>query len=99
MPTISHVPPLLAILSPGVVAQDQNNNIVRPWSYIGASQFTSDAGAIISTPITSCSTASQYEAGGYVAFIPPMDSLQEFRVHTNAYDASMAVRLAQPSTC
>jgi hypothetical protein len=35
MPTISHVPTLLAVLSPGVVAQDQNNNIVRPWSYIG----------------------------------------------------------------
>jgi len=37
MPTLSHVPTLLAVLSPGVVAQDQNNNIVRPWSYIGAS--------------------------------------------------------------
>src|SRR5260370_17189790 len=44
MPTISHVPTLLATLSPGVVAQDQNNNIVRPWSYIGASQVTADGG-------------------------------------------------------
>src|SRR5262245_38354627 len=44
LPTLSHVPTLLAVLSPGVVAQDQNNNIVRPWSYIGASQFTADGG-------------------------------------------------------
>src|ERR1700686_2625294 len=29
------------------------------------------------------------KAGGDVAFIPPMDSVQEFRVSTNAYDASI----------
>ncbi|MBV9082524.1 MAG: TonB-dependent receptor, partial [Acidobacteriaceae bacterium] len=29
------------------------------------------------------------KSGGYVSFIPPQDSLQEFRVQTNAYDASI----------
>src|SRR5215831_7188443 len=90
MPTISHVPTLLAILSPGVVAQDQNNNIVRPWSYIGASQFTADGGRnnIYSNNFL-LDGMPNTKAGGYVAFIPPMDSMQEFRVQTNAYDASI----------
>ena len=90
MPTISHVPTLLAILSPGVVAQDQNNNIVRPWSYIGASQFTADGGRNnIYSNNFQLDGMPNTKAGGYVAFIPPMDSLQEFRVQTNAYDASI----------
>lgn len=44
MPLASHVVTLLSVLSPGVVAQDQNNNVVHLWSYNGASQFTADGG-------------------------------------------------------
>ena len=44
MPSSSHVVTLLATFSPGVVAQDQNNNIAHLWSYNAASQFTSDGG-------------------------------------------------------
>ena len=40
MPSSSHVVTLLATFSPGVVAQDQNNNIAHLWSYNAASQFT-----------------------------------------------------------
>ena len=40
LPSMSHVPTLLAVLSPGVVAQDQNGNVVHMWSYVGGSQFT-----------------------------------------------------------
>ena len=90
MPTISHVPTLLAILAPGVVQQDQNNNIVRPWSYIGASQFTADGGRNnVYSNNFQLDGMPNTKSGGYVAFIPPMDSLQEFRVQTNAYDASI----------
>ena len=90
MPTISHVPTLLATLSPGVVAQDQNNNIVRPWSYIGASQVTADGGRNnIYSNNFQLDGMPNTKAGGYVAFIPPMDSMKEFRVQTNAYDASI----------
>jgi hypothetical protein len=86
---LSHVPTLLAV-SPGVVAQDQNNNIVRPWSYIGASSFTADGGRNnIYSNNFQLDGMPNTKAGGYVAFIPPMDSLQEFRVQTNAYDASI----------
>lgn len=40
MPTSPHVATLLAVISPGVVAQDQNNNIAHLWSHNAASQFT-----------------------------------------------------------
>ena len=62
----------------------------RPWSYIGASQFTADGGRnnIYSNNFV-LDGMPNTKAGGYVAFIPPMDSMQEFRVQTNAYDASI----------
>jgi hypothetical protein len=44
MPSQSHVATLLATLSPGVIQQDQNGNVVRMWSYLGGSQFTADGG-------------------------------------------------------
>lgn len=90
MPTASHVPTLLATLSPGVIAQDQNNNVAHLWSNDAASQMTANGGRnntysnnfqLDGMPNT--------KSGGQVAFIPPMDSLQEFKVQTNAYDASI----------
>jgi len=44
MPSQSHVITLLATLSPGVIQQDQNGNVVHMWSVLGASQFTADGG-------------------------------------------------------
>lgn len=90
MPSQSHVATLLATLSPGVIAQDQNGNVVHMWSYIGASQFTADGGRnnIYSNSFM-LDGMPDTKAGGYVSFIPPMDSLQEFRVQTNAYDAAI----------
>jgi hypothetical protein len=90
LPSMSHVPTLLAVLSPGVVAQDQNGNVVHMWSYIGASQFTADGGRNnIYSNNFQLDGMPNTKAGGYVSFIPPMDSVQEFRVQTNAYDASI----------
>jgi hypothetical protein len=90
MPSQSHVATLLATLSPGVIQQDQNGNVVRMWSYLGASQFTADGGRN-----NTYSNNFQLDGmpntqhGGNISFIPPSDSLQEFRVQTNAYDASI----------
>jgi hypothetical protein len=90
LPSSSHVATLLATLSPGVVAQDQNNNVVHMWSYIGGSQFTADGGRNnIYSNNFQLDGMPNTQHGGYVSFIPPMDSLQEFRVQTNAYDASI----------
>ncbi len=90
MPTSSHVITLLAMMSPGVMAQDQNNNIAHLWSYNAASQFTADGGRNnLYSNNFQLDGMQDMKSGGDIAFIPPMDSVQEFRVQTNAYDASI----------
>jgi hypothetical protein len=91
MPTSSHVVSLLALISPGVAQIDQDNNPVHMWSYIGASSFTANGGRnnIWSNSFQLDGMANT-KSGGYVSFIPPQDSVQEFRVQTNAYDASIS---------
>jgi hypothetical protein len=90
MPSASHVVTLLAMLSPGVIPMDQDNNVVQAWSNLGASQFTANGGRN-----NTWSNSFQLDgmpntkSGGNVSFIPPMDSVQEFRVQLNAYDASI----------
>ena len=90
LPSDSHVPTLFATLAPGVVQRDQGSNVVRAWSNDGASQFVANGGRndtysnnfqLDGMPNT--------KTGGDIAFVPPMDSVQEFRVQTNAYDASI----------
>ena len=90
IPSMTHIPTLFATLSPGVVAQDQNNNIGHLWSYNAASQVTADGGRNnVYSNNFQLDGMPDTKSGGSVAFIPPMDSLQEFRVQTNAYDASI----------
>ncbi len=90
VPTSSHVVTLFSTLSPGVVAQYQNNNVAHLWSFNAASQFESDGGRnnIYSNNFQLDGMADT-KSGGDISFIPPMDSVQEFRVQTNAYDASI----------
>jgi hypothetical protein len=77
-------------LSPGVIGQDQNGNVVHLWSYNGASQVTADGGRNnIYSNNYQLDGAPNTQHGGNVAFIPPPDSVQEFRVQTNAYDSSI----------
>ncbi len=44
LPTSSHVVTLFATLSPGLVAQYQNNNVAHLWSFNAASQFEANGG-------------------------------------------------------
>jgi hypothetical protein len=90
LPSQTHVATLLATLSPGVVAQYQNGNVVHLWSYNGASQFTSNGGRnnIFSNNFL-LDGMPDVRAGGNISFIPAQDSVQEFRVQTNAYDGSI----------
>lgn len=96
MPSMSRIPTLLATLSPGVVQQDQNQNVAHLWSHDAASQMSADGGP------TSAAGSTVYRSndyqidgmpniktGGQAAFIPAPDAVQEFRVVMNAYDASI----------
>lgn len=86
MPLMSRIPTLLAGLSPGVLLLDQNQNVARMWSVNAASDIRVNGGRdqrsneflIDGTPD---------EKGDRIAFIPPLDSVAEFRVMTNNYDA------------
>lgn len=90
LPTQSHVPTLFATLAPGVVQREQGSNVVRGWSNDGASQFTANGGRNDTASNNfQLDGMPNTKTGGDIAFIPPMDSVQEFRVQTNAYDASI----------
>lgn len=97
MPSMSRVSTLLATLAPGVSAQDQNNNPLHPWSYYGASQIDANGG-YVNSGNTQMIRTNNYQldgmpntkSGGYISYIPSPDSLQEFKVQTNAYDAQVS---------
>lgn len=90
LPSQSHVPTLFATLAPGVVQRDQGSNVVRGWSNDGASQFTANGGRNVTQSNNfQLDGMPNTKTGGDISFIPPMDSVQEFRVQTNAYDASI----------
>ena len=86
MPSLSRVPTLLAGLSPGVLLKDQNQNIVNMWSYNGASAISVNGGRDDrSNEFLLDGMPNQH--GDKVAFIPPTDSVSEFRIMSNNYDA------------
>lgn len=90
IPSASRIPTLLATLSPGVMAQDQNNNVAHMWSYNAASQFTVDGGRNnVYSNNFQLDGMPNTKSGGNINYIPSMDSVSEFRIITNAYDASI----------
>lgn len=89
LPSQSHVPTLFALLTPGAVQHDQGSNVVRGWSNDGSSQFYVNGGRGTTSNNFQLDGMPNAKTGGDISFIPPMDSVQEFRVQTNAYDASI----------
>lgn len=86
MPLLSRIPFLLATLSPGVQAVDQNQNVPMMWSNIAASEIRVNGGRN-NRSNEFLLDGMPNQRGDRVAFIPPADSVAEFRVMTNAYDA------------
>ncbi len=90
MPSMSRVTTLLATLSPGVMALDQNQNVAHLWSYNAGSQFTVDGGRNTERSNSfELDGMPNVKADGKVAFMPAPEAVQEFRVVMNAYDASI----------
>ncbi len=90
MPSMSRVSTLLATLSPGVMQQDQNQNVAHLWSHDAASQFTVDGGRNNTRSNNfELDGMPNLKTGGQAAFIPAPEAIQEFRVVMNAYDAQL----------
>jgi hypothetical protein len=90
LPTQSHLVTLFATLSAGVQQQDQGTNVIRPWSNTAASQYETNGGRNSSwTNSFLLDGMPNTKGGGEISFLPPVDSIQEFRVQTNAYDSSI----------
>jgi hypothetical protein len=86
IPMLSRIPFLLATMSPGVMAQDQNQNVAMMWSNNAASEFSVNGGRGTRSNEFLLDGMPNFKRDR-VAFIPPADSVAEFRVMSNAYDA------------
>src|SRR4051812_31174597 len=90
MPSMSRVATLLATLTPGVLQQDQNQNVAHLWSHDAASQFTVDGGRNNTRSNTfELDGMPNLKTGGQIAYVPPPDSIQEVKIVMNAYDAQI----------
>lgn len=98
LPTQSHVPTLLAGLTPGTVVGNGYGGAPHLWSNIGDSQVQANgSGSVAGSGAQNNQYSVQYTldgsydsvGSGQVAFVPPQDAISEFRMQTNAYDASI----------
>ena len=90
MPSMSRVATLLGTLSPGVLQQDQNQNVAHLWSHDAASQFTVNGGRNNTRSNTfELDGMPNMKTGGQIAYVPPPDSIQEVKIVMNAYDSQI----------
>src|ERR1035438_9355781 len=88
LPTITRTPVLLATLAPGVT-----NTAVRydwtPFSNSGLTTWSINGSTAYSTGflIDGAPNDAVYQSAPTIAYVPPSDAVQEFRVVANAYDA------------
>jgi len=86
LPSQSRIAYLLAALSPGVQALDQNQNVALMWSNNAASDIRVNGGRDRRSN-EFLLDGMPNQTNDRVAYIPPSDAVAEFRVMTNAYDA------------
>ena len=97
LPSLSNAPTMLVGLTPGATTGNGNSGGVYLWSNIGLSETAINGTGAISGPTVTTYSAVGYRLDGgsdtnntgQMAFSPPLDATGEFKVVTNAYDASI----------
>ncbi|MDR3724804.1 MAG: carboxypeptidase-like regulatory domain-containing protein [Terracidiphilus sp.] len=91
LPSKSNVPTLMAGLVPGVtVGGATGASVGHLWSNASDSNIMANAaGSGTRATNYTLDGGTDTSESGQVAFVPPMDSIAEIRVITNAYDASI----------
>jgi hypothetical protein len=89
LPSQSNSPTLLAGLTPGVIVGNSTGTAAHLWSNISASALTVNGVSSTRGINYQLDGGTDANQAGQVSFIPPMDAVGEFRVTTDAYDASI----------
>ena len=89
LPLIARVPNLIAILSPGVIWTAPNYTSLAPFSNGAFSSFSINGSISPSAEFLLDGAPNDmiYQAAHSVAYVPPVDAVEEFKVVTGAYDA------------
>ena len=88
LPIITRTPILLATLSPGVTPTNPRYDLT-PFSNSGLTTWSINGSTSLSTEflLDGAPNSAVYQSQPSVAYIPPVDAVQELKVTTGAYDA------------
>ena len=89
LPIIARVPILLATLTPGVIWTAPNYNSIAPFSNSALSSWSINGSISPSAEFLLDGAPNDmiYQAAHSIAYVPPVDAVEEFKVVTGAYDA------------
>lgn len=89
LPMLARVPVLMATLTPGVIWTQPNYNSIAPFSNGGLSSWSVNGSTTPSSEFLLDGAPNDmiYQAAHSIAYIPPVDAVEEFKVITGAYDA------------
>lgn len=91
LPSETNSPTELAVLAPGVFMAPPQGGAAYLWSNVSESGITVNASGSGTNAVnyTVDGATNTIVSSGDIAYIPPMDSVNEVRVTTNSYDASI----------
>src|SRR5262249_18339969 len=89
LPVLARVPILMAQLTPGVIWTSPNFTSLAPFSNGGMSSWSINGSISPSADFLLDGAPNDmiYQAAHSIAYIPPVDAVDEFKVVTGAYDA------------
>ncbi|HEY3840719.1 MAG TPA: carboxypeptidase regulatory-like domain-containing protein, partial [Bryobacteraceae bacterium] len=89
LPILARVPNMMATLVPGVIWTAPNYNSLAPFSNGAFSSFSVNGSISPSADFQLDGAPNDmiYQAAHSVAYVPPVDAVEEFKVVTGAYDA------------